>query len=138
MRDLLASLDQMGAGQADRAENPLHAYIPAGPVDAAPYVGYCPPEVRQEAFSAVLEGIEMGAYDTQIVNWLTVVPFATLAKIMSPPKIPSNRFASHIAIVLTAPQNAGARSRAAMPSRVGPAVQGSCMVAVMTTSSITI
>jgi hypothetical protein len=27
--------------------------------------------VRQEAFAAVLEGLELGAYDRQIVNWLT-------------------------------------------------------------------
>jgi hypothetical protein len=29
---------------------------------------------------------------------------------MSPPKMPSNRTASHIATMLTAPQNAGTRS----------------------------
>jgi hypothetical protein len=44
-------------------EDPPHAYIPTGPVEAAPYLGYCPPEVRQEAFSAVLEGVETGTYD---------------------------------------------------------------------------
>jgi hypothetical protein len=71
LRDLLASLDQAGAGQADPGGDPPHAYIPTGPVEAAPYLGYCPPEVRQEAFSAVLEGVETGAYDMQIVNWLT-------------------------------------------------------------------
>ena len=32
-----------------------HPYVPTGPVEAAPYLGYCPPEVRQEAFCAVLE-----------------------------------------------------------------------------------
>ena len=37
MRDLLASLDQAGAGQADPGGNPPHIYIPAGPVEAAPY-----------------------------------------------------------------------------------------------------
>ena len=69
--DLLTSLDEAAAGQADPGGDPPHAYIPAGPVEAAPYLGYCPPEVRQEAFGAVLEGVETGAYDTQIVNWLT-------------------------------------------------------------------
>ena len=63
LRDLLASLDQAGAGQADPDGDPPHAYIPAGPVEASLYHGYCPPEVRQEAFSAVLEGVETGAYD---------------------------------------------------------------------------
>ena len=71
LRDLLASLDETDAGQADPGGDPPHAYIPAGPVEAAPYEGYCPPEVRQEALSAVLEGVELGAYDMQIVNWLT-------------------------------------------------------------------
>ena len=71
MRDLLASIDQAGAGQADPGGEPPHVYIPAGPLKAAPHLGYCPPGVRQEAFSAVLEGVELGAYDTRIVNWLT-------------------------------------------------------------------
>ena len=43
---------------------PPHEYIPDGPMDTAPQAGYCRPEVRQVAFSAVLEGVEMGAYDT--------------------------------------------------------------------------
>ena len=68
LRDLLASLDQAGAGQADPGGDPPHAYIPAGPVEAAPYEGYCPPEVRREAFAAVLEGVEMGAYDSGSSN----------------------------------------------------------------------
>ena len=71
LRVLLASLDEAGARQAGPGGDPPHAYIPAGPVEAAPYLGFCPPEVRQEAFSAVLEDVETGAYDTQIVNWLT-------------------------------------------------------------------
>ena len=37
MRDLLASLDEVGAAQADPGGDPPHAYIPAGPVEAAPY-----------------------------------------------------------------------------------------------------
>jgi hypothetical protein len=73
LRDLLASLDQAGAGQADPGRNPPHAYIPTGPVEAAPYLGYCPPGVRHEAFAAVLEGVELGAYDTRIVSWLVEV-----------------------------------------------------------------
>ena len=71
LRDLLASIDQAGAGPADPDGNPPHIYIPAGPLETAPYLGYCPPEVRQEAFSAILEGVELDACDTQIVNWLT-------------------------------------------------------------------
>jgi hypothetical protein len=71
MRDLLASLDERGTARADPGGDPPHAYIPAGPLEAAPYLGYCPPEVRQQAFSAVLEGVELGAYDLRIVAWLT-------------------------------------------------------------------
>ena len=48
-----------------------HSYIPDGPVEAAPYLGHCPPEVRQEAFAAVLDGVETGAYDRRIIAWLT-------------------------------------------------------------------
>jgi hypothetical protein len=70
MRDMLASLDEAGAGQADPGGDPPHSYIPAGPVEAAPYEGYCPPEMRQKAFAAVLEGVELGAYDLRIVAWL--------------------------------------------------------------------
>jgi hypothetical protein len=47
-----------------------HPYVPTGPVEAAPYLGYCPPEVRQEAFCAVLEGVELGAYDERMIAWL--------------------------------------------------------------------
>ena len=49
---------------------PPHSYIPDGPIEVAPYHGYCPPEVRQEAFCAVLDGVETGAYDRRIVAWL--------------------------------------------------------------------
>jgi hypothetical protein len=70
MRDLLASLEEAAAGQADPGVGPPHTYVLAGPVEAAPYEGYCPPEVRQEAFSAVLDGVRTGAYDRRIVTWL--------------------------------------------------------------------
>jgi hypothetical protein len=70
LRELLAGLDQACAGQADPGGDPPHVYIPAGPVEAAPYLGHCPPEVRQEALTAVLEGVEMGAYDRRIIAWL--------------------------------------------------------------------
>jgi hypothetical protein len=83
MRDLLASLDDAGAGQADPGGDPPHAYIPAGPVEAAPYDGYCPPEVRREAFAAVLDGVETGAYDLRIVAWLTQLDDTTCRTIAS-------------------------------------------------------
>jgi len=73
MRDLLAILDELATtSRAGRRAmtTPPHEYIPDGPVGTAPYLGYCPPEVRQEAFCAVLEGVEMGAYDRRIIAWL--------------------------------------------------------------------
>lgn len=48
----------------------LHDYVPAGPVEAAPLAGYCRPEIRREAFAAVLEGVELGAYDERMIAWL--------------------------------------------------------------------
>ena len=68
---MLASLDQAGAGQADPGGDPPHAYIPAGLVEVAPYLGYCPPEVRQEAFAAVLDGVETGRLRHPDGEWLT-------------------------------------------------------------------
>ncbi len=50
--------------------NTCHPYIPDGPVETAPYLGYCQPETRQAAFAAVLADVPMGAYDTQVINWL--------------------------------------------------------------------
>jgi hypothetical protein len=47
-----------------------HPYIPPGPVETAPYSGYCQPEIRQAAFAAVLQGIPIGAYDQRMVSWL--------------------------------------------------------------------
>jgi len=47
-----------------------HPYIPDGPVETAPYLGYCQPETRQAAFAAVLAGVQLGAYDEHIIGWL--------------------------------------------------------------------
>ena len=83
LRVLLASLDEAGARQAGPGGDPPHAYIPAGPVEAAPYEGYCPPEVRQEAFAAVVEGMETGAYDCRIIAWLAQLDDTTCRTIAS-------------------------------------------------------
>ena len=40
-----------------------HDYVPDGPVEAAPY-RLLPARGRQEAFAAVLEGVDTGAYDS--------------------------------------------------------------------------
>jgi len=47
-----------------------HPYIPPGPVEAAPYRGFCQSETRQAAFAAVLQGVEVGSYDERMVSWL--------------------------------------------------------------------
>ena len=49
---------------------PPHEYIPDGPVETAPLAGYCRPEIRREAFAAVLGGVRMGAYDERMIEWL--------------------------------------------------------------------
>ena len=90
MRDLLASLDRAGAGQARPDGDPPHDYVPAGPVETAPYLGYCPPEVRQEAFAAVLEGVGLGAYDERMIAWLVLgrpdVPHDRVDHVALPPR----------------------------------------------------
>ncbi len=47
-----------------------HEYVPDGPVETAPLAGDCRPEIRREAFAAVLEGVHTGAYDERMVEWL--------------------------------------------------------------------
>ena len=47
-----------------------HDYSPDGPVQAAPYEGYCRPRTKQEPFAAPLQGVHMGAYDECIIAWL--------------------------------------------------------------------
>ena len=49
-------------------KTPPHSYIPDGPIETAPYLGYERPEIRNAAFAAVLEGVELGANDTRMVN----------------------------------------------------------------------
>src|SRR3974390_1252892 len=69
MDGTVTTMTRLTGQLATRLASPL----PRGParLEAAPYEGYCPPEVRQEAFSAVLEDVELGAYDLRIVPWLT-------------------------------------------------------------------
>jgi hypothetical protein len=89
LRDLLAVVDELAPAQptTDTAGGvpmtALHSYIPDGLVEVAPLGGYCPPEVRQEAFVAVLEGVETGAYDRRIVEWLAQLDDSTCRTIAS-------------------------------------------------------
>ena len=49
---------------------PPHEYVPARSLLFAP-PGSAPPEVRLEAIKAVLQGIPTGAYDDQVITWLS-------------------------------------------------------------------
>ena len=45
-------------------------YVPPGPIETIPLLGYCQPETRQAAFAAVLAGVPMGTYDHAMISWL--------------------------------------------------------------------
>lgn len=45
-------------------------YAPAGPLDDVPPGRYAQPEVRRAAFDAALAGVDLGAYDRRILDWL--------------------------------------------------------------------
>ena len=60
-----------------------HPYIPAGPVETAPCAGYCQPATRQAAFGAVLQGVEIGAYDERLIGWLAGLDDPTCRTIAS-------------------------------------------------------
>jgi len=60
-----------------------HEYIPDGPAEIAPPGGYCPPEVRQEAFAAALDGVKTGAYDHRVIAWLAWLDDTTCRTIAS-------------------------------------------------------
>ncbi len=71
------------AWRLNRSVGAPHEYIPDGPVETAPLGRYCLPEVRQEAFAAILEGFETGAYDYRIVAWLAQLDDPTCRTIAS-------------------------------------------------------
>lgn len=50
-----------------------HSYVPQGPIESAPQMGFQPREVRRDAFAAILGGVELGEYDRRMVAWLTDV-----------------------------------------------------------------
>jgi hypothetical protein len=97
-----------GGGQR-RALTTPHDYVPGGPVEAAPLGGCCPP-ARQEAFSAVLEDVEKGAYDHRIIAWLAQLDDTTCA--------PSRRLCG--AAALQAPRPAPAWLRPTGTSGITP------------------
>lgn len=45
-----------------------HEYVPEGPLDDPPFMGHCPDEIRREAFTAVLAGVDLGAWDLAMIS----------------------------------------------------------------------
>lgn len=62
---------------------PPHRYVPAGPVEESPELGFHPPQVRREAFEAVLDGVTLGTYDRLVINWLMQLDDTTCRTIAS-------------------------------------------------------
>jgi hypothetical protein len=58
-------------------------YAPDGPLETAPTGPFTDPADRHEAFVAVLAGIEMGAYDWRIIDWLAGLDDPTCRTIAS-------------------------------------------------------
>jgi hypothetical protein len=56
--------------------------VPAGPVEAAPG-GFAPEGERAEILAGVLAGIELGAWDRRIAEWLAGWDTATVVTIAS-------------------------------------------------------
>jgi hypothetical protein len=58
--------------------------IPMGPIDAAP-VGFAPREVQRRLLLEALAeaGVELGAYDRRIAEWLAGWDWPTVAPIVS-------------------------------------------------------
>ncbi len=87
--DLLSVVDELAPAQpasGTAGGTPItapHSYIPDGPIESAALAGYCRPEIRQEAFAAVLEGVELGAYDRRIVAWLIQLDDTTCRTVAS-------------------------------------------------------
>jgi hypothetical protein len=52
---------------------PPHNYVPRGPIDFPVHEGFTPGCVRQDAFAAVLDGVELGEYDRRMITWLIEV-----------------------------------------------------------------
>lgn len=63
--------------------DPPHAYIPVGPVQCTPLGSFRSPQERREAFAAALEGVELGAYDERMIEWLTQLDDPTCRTIAS-------------------------------------------------------
>ena len=61
---------------------PVMAGVPGGPVQAPP-PGFIPPPEQAQILADVLAGIELGAWDRQIVQWLAGLDACTVLTVAS-------------------------------------------------------
>jgi hypothetical protein len=61
---------------------PVMAEVPGGPVQAPPR-GFIPPAEQAQILAAVLTGIELGAWDRQIMQWLAGLDACTVLTVAS-------------------------------------------------------
>jgi hypothetical protein len=60
----------------------VSAGVPAGPLEADPG-GFAPQEERAAVLAAVLDGVEMGAWDRRVARWLAELDTSTLVTVAS-------------------------------------------------------
>jgi hypothetical protein len=58
-------------------------YAPAGPITESPSGGFAERNVREEAITAALAGVELGAYDERVIAWLLNGDDPTLRTVVS-------------------------------------------------------
>ena len=60
----------------------MSAGVPAGPLESAPR-GFVPQEQRIVILAAVLDGVELGAWDRRVAGWLAGLDTSTAMTIAS-------------------------------------------------------
>jgi hypothetical protein len=60
----------------------VSAGVPAGPLESDPG-GFWPQEERLAVLGGVLDGVEMGAWDRRVAEWLTRLDTSTLVTVAS-------------------------------------------------------
>jgi hypothetical protein len=60
----------------------VSAAVPAGPLESDPG-GFCPQEEQAAVLAGVLDGIELGAWDRRVAQWLAELDTPTLVTVTS-------------------------------------------------------
>jgi hypothetical protein len=60
----------------------VSAGVPAGPLESGPG-GFWPREERAAVLAAVLDGVELGAWDRRVARWLAELDTSTLVTVAS-------------------------------------------------------